>query len=68
MSDPLLTIRHHHVPGCGDPPIVSVDRNFYIVYFANAHSEQWIFTRDERAATTLDGTMSITLSMASWPI
>ena len=44
MSDPLLTIRNHHAPGSGDPPIISDDENIDIGYFENAHGEQWIFT------------------------
>jgi hypothetical protein len=45
MSEPLLRIRNHHSPECGDPPIVdSDDPPIYIGYFANAHGEQWIFT------------------------
>lgn len=45
MSDPLLTLRNHHSPACGDPPIVNEEgRNTYIGYFENQHGEQWIFT------------------------
>ena len=45
MSEPLLTIRNHHSPACGDPPIVNeVDRGTYIGYFENQHGEQWIYT------------------------
>ncbi len=45
MSDPLLTIRNHHSPACGDPPIVNGEaREAYIGYFENKHGEQWIFT------------------------
>jgi hypothetical protein len=45
MSEPLLTIRNHHSPTCGDPPIVSEeDRDTYIGYFENQHGEQWILT------------------------
>ncbi len=44
MSDPLLTIRNHHVPECGDPPIVDGEtENQYIGYFENPFGEQWIF-------------------------
>jgi hypothetical protein len=47
MSEPLLSIRNHHAPTCGDPPIVnSDDPNVYIGYFENEHGEQWIFTGD----------------------
>jgi hypothetical protein len=47
MSEPLLSIRNHHAPACGDPPIVnSDDPNVYIGYFENEHGEQWIFTCD----------------------
>ena len=46
MSDPLLTIRNHHVPSAGDPPIVGDDENAYVGYFENVHGEQWIFTFD----------------------
>jgi hypothetical protein len=46
MSEPLLKIRHHHVPEYGDPPIVRDDKNLYIGYFENPHGEQWIFTFD----------------------
>ncbi len=42
MSDPLPTIRNHHSPGSGDPPIVSDDDNVYVGYFENAHGEQWV--------------------------
>ena len=45
MSEPLLTIRNHHSPTCGDPPIVNEeDRDTYIGYFENQHGEQWVFT------------------------
>jgi hypothetical protein len=45
MSEPLLRIRNHHAPGCGDPPIVNDDDpDLYIGYFENPHGEQWIFT------------------------
>ncbi len=45
MSEPLLRIRNHHIPGCGDPPIVTGDDPaLYIGYFENPHGEQWIFT------------------------
>jgi hypothetical protein len=45
MSEPLLRIRNHHVPGCGDPPIVNDDDpDLYVGYFENPHGEQWIFT------------------------
>jgi hypothetical protein len=45
MSEPLLTIRNHHSPACGDPPIVSgEERDTYIGYFENQHGEQWILT------------------------
>lgn len=47
MSDPLLTIRNHHTPMCGDPPIVNgEDSGTYIGYFENRYGEQWVFTRD----------------------
>ena len=49
MSDPLLTIRNHHSPSCGDPPIVNEDgRNTYIGYFENQHGEPF----DERTGLT----------------
>jgi hypothetical protein len=45
MSEALLTIRNHHSPSCGDPPIVNEEsRDTYIGYFENQHGEQWIFT------------------------
>lgn len=45
MSDPLLSIRNHHAPTSGDPPIINVsDRDTYIGYFENEHGEQWVFT------------------------
>ena len=45
MSDPLLKIQNHHVPACGDPPIVDEEsENQYIGYFENPFGEQWIFT------------------------
>lgn len=44
MSEPLLTIRNHHAPGCGDPPVVDdEDNHSYIGYFANRYGEQWVF-------------------------
>ena len=47
MSEPLLTIRNHHNPSCGDPPIVNGnDPNIYIGYFENPFGEQWVFTYD----------------------
>jgi hypothetical protein len=39
-----VRVRNHHVPQCGDPPIVNDDDpNIYIGYFENPHGEQWIF-------------------------
>lgn len=47
MSEPLLKIRNHHTPMCGDPPIVDgEDKSIYIGYFENRHGEQWILTCD----------------------
>lgn len=47
MSDPLLKIRNHHNPSCGDPPIIDgTANNQYIGYFENAFGEQWVFTLD----------------------
>jgi len=47
MSQPLLTIRNHHTPACGDPPIVDGEvASPYIGYFENRYGEQSIFTRD----------------------
>src|SRR5262245_33511329 len=38
MSEPLLSIRNHHAPACGDPPIVRADDTaLYVGYFENAH-------------------------------
>lgn len=49
MSDPLLRIRNHHTPSCGDPPIVrGDDPSVYIGYFENPYGEQWIFTYDRK--------------------
>lgn len=49
MSDPLLKIPNHHVPGCGDPPIVDgTSDDQYIGYFENSFGEQWIFTLDRK--------------------
>lgn len=49
MSEPLLTIRNHHSPACGDPPIIKVeDRDTYIGYFENRFGEQWVFTCNRR--------------------
>jgi hypothetical protein len=40
MSEPLLSIRNHHAPACGDPPIVnSDDPNVYIGYFGDVVAE-----------------------------
>ncbi|HCS52591.1 hypothetical protein [Rubinisphaera sp.] len=40
-----MTIRNHHRPSCGDPPIVNEDSRYtYIGYFESQHGEQWIFT------------------------
>ena len=45
MSEPLLSIPNHHVPGCGDPPIITGGHpDLYIGYFENPYGEQWIFT------------------------
>jgi len=45
MSEPLLRIRNHHSPACGDPPTVNGDDPaVYLGYFENPHGEQWIFT------------------------
>lgn len=49
MSEPLLKIRNHHSPTCGDPPIVNGDDPaLYIGYFENPFGEQWIFTYDRK--------------------
>lgn len=58
MSDPLLTVRNHHSPGSGDPPIVNDDDpKIYIGYFENDCGEQWIFTchRETKAARLCGG-------------
>jgi hypothetical protein len=57
MSEPLLTIRNHHVPGSGDPtPIDSESGNQYIGYFENAHGEQWVYVFDRvQEVATLRG-------------
>ena len=57
MTEPLLRIRNHHTPECGDPPIVDGDDpNIYIGYFENPFGEQWIFTYNrETAAAELRG-------------
>jgi hypothetical protein len=50
MSEPLLKIKNHHVPACGDPPIVdSESGDTYIGYFENPHGEQWIFAMDRKS-------------------
>jgi len=56
-SDPLLRIHNHHVPSCGDPPIVnSDDPDVYIGYFENSYGEQWVFTYSRKTkAGTLRG-------------
>jgi hypothetical protein len=47
MSEPLLRIQNHHVPGMGDPPILNNDDpNIYIGYFASDYGDQWVFTFD----------------------
>lgn len=47
MSEPLLKISNHHVPGSGDPPIIDdAQADQYIGYFENLFGEQWVFTRD----------------------
>ncbi len=49
MPEPLLRIRNHHAPACGDPPIVDGDeKSIYIGYFENEYGEQWIFTYDRK--------------------
>jgi len=49
MSEPLLRLRNHHAPSCGDPPIVDGESDFiYIGYFENRFGEQWIFEFDRR--------------------
>jgi hypothetical protein len=43
-SEPLLRVRNHHSPSCGDPPIINGDdADTYIGYFENAFGEQWTF-------------------------
>jgi hypothetical protein len=45
MSEPLLRIHNHHVPGMGDPPILNNDDpNCYVGYFASNYGDQWLFT------------------------
>lgn len=57
MSEPLLTIRNHHVAGCGDPPIIDgAAPDQYVGYFENQFGEQWVFTRDRKTGVaTLRG-------------
>jgi hypothetical protein len=58
MYEPLLTIRNHHSPSCGDPPIVGDEAgDCYVGYFENRYGEQWIFTfdRDTKAAVLRGG-------------
>jgi hypothetical protein len=50
MSEPLLKIRNHHAPECGDPPIIDgTSGSQYIGYFENPFGEQWIFTFDRNS-------------------
>jgi hypothetical protein len=52
MSEPLLSISNHHLPGCGDPPIVNGDDpDLYIGYFENPFGEQWVFTYHRKTRT-----------------
>ena len=54
MSDPLLTIRNHHVASCGDPQIVNgTAGDLYVGYFENAFGEQWVFTRDRKTGIAI---------------
>lgn len=54
MSEPLLRIRNHHSPSCGDPPIVGSEvDDCYIGYFENRYGEQWIFTYDREKRTAV---------------
>ncbi|MCH8924020.1 MAG: hypothetical protein IIA67_12830 [Planctomycetes bacterium] len=47
MSEPLLKISNHHMPGCSDPQVVDDNAaKVYVGYFVNEHGQQWIFTRD----------------------
>jgi hypothetical protein len=58
MSEPLLRIRNHHTPACGDPPVINGDDPaLYVGYFENAFGEQWIFTyhRETRKAELRGG-------------
>lgn len=57
MSDRLLTIRNHHVAGCGDPPIIDgAAQDQYVGYFENQFGDQWVFTRDRKTGVaTLRG-------------
>jgi hypothetical protein len=43
MSEPLLTIRNHHSPACGDPPIVNEeDRDTYVGYLFSPLESGWL--------------------------
>lgn len=54
MSAPLLQIRNHHTPACGNPPIVDGDAdNTYVGYFENSFGEQWVFTRDRSSGVAI---------------
>ncbi len=50
---PLFTVSNHHVPGCGQPPVLDGDApGMYHSYFENRHGEQAIFVynRDTKEA------------------
>lgn len=47
MSEPIIKIRNHHTPQCGDPPIIDSEaENLYVGYYENSHGEQWLYTFD----------------------
>jgi hypothetical protein len=49
---PLLQIRNHHVPACGEAPAVNDDDpNVYLGYFAGPFGDHWVFTYDRTTKT-----------------
>lgn len=42
----FLTIKNHHVESCGLPPVLAGGEGYYLSYFENEHTEQWVFVKD----------------------
>lgn len=43
----VITVRNHHVPQCGTPPVIDWEHVQYSAYYESRDGEQWIVWQDE---------------------